>query len=281
MTFGAHAFVWEAEWNEETGRRVISEAARTGLDFVEIPLLHPESFDGPATKATLDEFGIYATYSLGLPKTASLPDKPKEAEAFLRVAVDTIQSAGGDVLTGVIYGTLGELPGRPPNDDDYRVIAKVLRNVSDYAEERGIRLGIEPVNRYETFLVNTAEQAMDLLDRIDSDNVFAHLDTYHLNIEEESFGDAIRLAGARMGYIHLSESHRGTPGRGTVDWDDVFSGLRDIGFTGALVMESFVKLNPDIARATCMWRDIVKDPEALIRDGVAFLTGKAKEYGLP
>ena len=195
-------------------------------------------------------------------------------------AIDAVAEAGGRTLTGVIYGTLGALPGRPPADDDYRTIAEVLSRVATYAEPRGVRLGIEPVNRYETFLINTAAQADELLQRIDSPSVFIHLDTYHLNIEEESYADAIRVAGSRMGYIHLSESHRGTPGTGTVDWDDVFTGLKEIGFTGPLVMESFVRLNPDIARATCMWRTIVKDPEALIRDGVAFLTAKAREYGL-
>ncbi len=281
MKFGAHAFVWEPEWNDTTSRRVISEAARMGLDFVEIPLLHPETFDGAATRALLDDHGVDATYSLGLPSDKSLPERPDLAEPFLRSAVDAVESAGGNTLTGVLYGTLGELPGRPPNERDYEVIAPVLRSIADYGMDRGIKLGIEPVNRYETFLVNTAEQAIALLDRIGSDNVFVHLDTYHVNIEEDSFGDAIRRVGVRLGYIHLSESHRGTPGHGTVDWDDVFGGLSDIGFTGALVMESFVKLNPDIARATCMWRDIVKDPEALVRDGIAFLTRKAKEYGLP
>jgi len=280
MKFGAHAFVWEPEWNDTTSRRVISEAARIGLDFVEIPLLRPERFDGAATKVLLDEHAVDATYSLGLPSDKSLPERPYLAEPFLRSAIDAIESAGGDTLTGVLYGTLGELPGRPPNEKDYKVIAQVLRSVADYAKDRGIKLGIEPVNRYETFLVNTAEQAITLLDRIESDNVFIHLDTYHVNIEEDSFGAAIRLAGDRLGYIHLSESHRGTPGKGTVDWDDVFGALSDIGFAGPLVMESFVKLNADIARATCMWRDIVKDPEALIRDGIAFLEGKAKEYGL-
>ncbi|MCG8477885.1 MAG: sugar phosphate isomerase/epimerase [Spirochaetales bacterium] len=280
MEFGAHAFVWEGEWNETTGRRVISEAARIGLDFVEIPLLHPDRLDASGTKRLLDDHGIYATYSLGLPAEASLPERPAEAEDFLRRALDAVAEAGGTTLTGVIYGTLGALPGRPPAESDYRVIAVVLSRVAEYAERRGIRLGIEPVNRYETFLINTAEQARDLLDRIDSPTMFIHLDTYHLNIEEESYAAAIRLAGPRMGYIHLSESHRGTPGTGTVDWDDVFTGLKEIGFTGALVMESFVRLNPDIARATCMWRDIVKDPEALIRDGVTFLTAKAREYEL-
>ena len=156
----------------------------------------------------------------------------------------------------------------------------MLRNTAAYAGDKGVRLGIEPVNRYETYLINTTEQAIDLLDRIGRDDMFIHLDTYHLNIEEESFGKAIRMAGSRMEYIHLSESHRGTPGTGTVDWDDVFSALADIGFTGALVMESFVSLNEDIARATCMWREIVKDPKKMINDGIAFLGGKAREYKL-
>jgi len=280
MKFGAHAFVWEKEWNDVTGRRVIAEAARIGLNMVEIPLLHPESFDGPGTRAVLDEHGIYAAYSLGLPSDRTLPDNPEGAEAFLRIAIDTIESAGGDILTGVLYGTLGDLPGRPPIEADYAMISEVLKSVAQYAKRKNIRLGVEPVNRYETFLVNTAQQAVELLDRIGEDNMFVHLDTYHLNIEEDSFKKAVLTAGERMGYIHLSESHRGTPGRGTVDWDGVFSGLKEINFTGALIMESFVDLNPDIARATCMWRKIVTDPEAMIRDGVTFLSNKAREHGL-
>jgi len=280
MKFGAHAFIWEQEWNAISGRRAIAEAARIGLNMVEIPLLHPESLDGPETKAVLEEHGIHGAYSLGLPRNSTLPDNPEDAEAFLRMAIDTIESAEGDVLTGVLYGTLGELPGRSPTEEDYAIISEVLKSVAQYARQKGIKLGIEPVNRYETFLINTAQQAVELLDRIDENNMFVHLDTYHMNIEEESFKKAILTAGDRLGYIHLSESHRGTPGMGTVDWDGVFSGLKEVNFSGALIMESFVDLNPDIARATCMWRKIVTDPEAMIRDGVAFLSNKAREYGL-
>jgi D-psicose/D-tagatose/L-ribulose 3-epimerase len=281
MKFGAHAFVWEGEWNSEAARRVIEGAAAAGLDFVEIPLLRLETYNAAETRRMLEANGLYATFSLGLPATASLPEHPEAAEAFLKDVLEKVHQTGSETLTGVIYGTLGELPGRRPQDGDYAAIAGVLKTIAREARSRGIRIGIEPVNRYETFLVNTAAQAVTLLDRIGEDNVFIHLDTYHLNIEETSYGDAIRTAGSRMEYIHLSESHRGTPGTGTVDWDDVFQGLKDIAFPGALTMESFVKLNPDIARATCMWRDIVQDPKALVRDGVAFLRSKAQEYGLP
>ena len=136
------------------------------------------------------------------------------------------------------------------------------------------------MNRYETFLLNTVEQALSVVEKIGEDNVFIHLDTYHMNIEEDDFAESIRQAGSKLGYIHLSESHRGTPGSGTVDWDSVFQGLADIDYRGGLTMESFADINPDIARATCMWRDIVQDSDALVRDGLAFLRGKAEAYGL-
>ncbi len=280
MKFGAHAFIWEAKWDNEAARRVIGEAAAAGLNFVEIPLLRPDEFDTKETVRLLTAHTLKATFSLGLPPSASLPERPEAAEHYLRGALDKIAAVGGDTLTGVTYGTLGELPGRPPNEEDYRTIADCLRKVARYAATLNISLGLEPVNRYETYLINTADQAIDIVNRIAEDNVFIHLDTYHLNIEENGYRSPIVAAGDRLKYIHLSESHRGTPGQGTVDWNEVFSALSEIHFEGALVMESFVKLNPDIQRATCMWRDIVKDPQRLVTDGLAFLRGKAKEYNL-
>jgi D-psicose/D-tagatose/L-ribulose 3-epimerase len=155
-----------------------------------------------------------------------------------------------------------------------------LKNVVRYAAEKRVALGLEPVNRYETYLVNLAEQAGAMLDQIDEPNVFVHLDTYHMNIEEKGFYQPLVAVGERMQYIHLSESDRGTPGTGNVHWDEVFRGLRAIGYQGYLVMESFAAINEDIAGATALWRDVVGDPEALIRDGLAFLRDKAAEYDL-
>lgn len=280
MNFGAHAFVWAGEWNSGTARYVIDGAAEAGLDFVEIPMLRPKEFDAGETRRMLADRGLGVTFSLGLPSDATLPQKPQAAEDFLTEVLDKAAETGARQLSGVIYGTLGELPGRRPSEKDYETIAATLRTVAKRAAEREMRIGIEPVNRYETFLINTADQAISLIDRIGEENVFLHLDTYHMNIEETSFSEPIRVAGARMGYIHLSESHRGTPGTGTVGWDDVFTGLAEIDFRGGLVMESFADVNPDIARATCMWRDIVTDPQKLITNGLAFLREKAAAHGL-
>jgi D-psicose/D-tagatose/L-ribulose 3-epimerase len=278
--FGAHAFIWASEWTPVASERVIKGAAEAGLDFVEIPLLRPRNFDIGHTTDLLSRYGVAATCSLGLPAEASLPDAPDAAETFLQDALEVAAKLGSPILSGVIYGTLGTLSGHPPREEELETVAATLKRVAKRASTLSLELGVEPVNRYETYLVNLTRQGLELLERIGEDNVFLHLDTYHMNIEERGFREPILAAGSRLKYIHLSESDRGTPGTGNVRWDEVFSGLAEIGYGGDLVMESFVALNPHIARATCIWRPVVEDPERLVRDGLAFLKGHAVRTGL-
>jgi D-psicose/D-tagatose/L-ribulose 3-epimerase len=278
MLFGAHAFIWAGEWTPEGAQKAIGGAAEAGLDFVEIPLLRPESMDITATRALLDRYGIGCTCSLGLPKAAHLPSAPEKAQSFLESAVDVAAGLEAPVLCGVLYAHLGTLTGRPPEQEELKDVARVLKNVARYAAERGVSLGVEAVNRYETYLINLAEQANAMLDRVGEPNVFVHLDTYHMNIEEKGFYEPIVATGPRMHYIHLSESDRGTPGTGNVHWDEVFRSLKAIDYDGYLVMESFAAINEDLAGATALWRDVVGDPETLIRDGLGFLRGKAAEH---
>jgi D-psicose/D-tagatose/L-ribulose 3-epimerase len=278
MLFGAHAFIWAGEWTPEGAQKAIGGAAEAGLDFVEIPLLRPESIDITATRALLDRYSIGCTCSLGLPKAAHLPSAPEKAQSFLESAVDVAAGLEAPVLCGVLYAHLGTLTGRPPEQEELEDVARVLKNVARYAAERGVSLGVEAVNRYETYLINLAEQANAMLDRVGEPNVFVHLDTYHMNIEEKGFYEPIVATGPRMHYIHLSESDRGTPGTGNVHWDEVFRSLKAIDYDGYLVMESFAAINEDLAGATALWRDVVGDPETLIRDGLGFLRGKAAEH---
>jgi D-psicose/D-tagatose/L-ribulose 3-epimerase len=280
-TFGAHAFVWSAEWDEEGAERALRGAAARGLDFVEIPLLKAvDSFPLEHTRELLAETGLEATTSLGLPRELHMPFDPDGALEYLKGAIDLTERLGSTTLTGALYTHLGTLTRKPPTAEEIEICGRTLKQVAKIAAERGLRLGIEGINRYETYMNNTAEQVDDLLDRIDEPNVFAHLDTYHMNIEERGFREPIERLGDRLGYIHLSESDRGTPGAGNVHWDDVFAGLQAIGYDGYLAMESFVAVNEDIIGATAIWRDIVGDPDTLIRDGLAFLQGKSRDYGL-
>jgi D-psicose/D-tagatose/L-ribulose 3-epimerase len=215
-----------------------------------------------------------------LPKAAHLPFAPDRAEAFLKGAVDVTDALEAPALSGAIYTHLGTLTGKPPAEDELAEVGRVLKNVARYAAEKDVSLGVEAINRYETYLINLASQADAMLDRIDEPNMFVHLDTYHMNIEEKGFYDPIVATGPRMQYIHLSESDRGTPGTGNVHWNEVFRGLKALDYDGHLVMESFAAINEDIIGATALWRDVVGDPEALVRDGLAFLRNKAAEHDL-
>jgi len=278
--FGAHAFIWAGEWTPEGAERVIRGASEARLDFVEIPLLHPESMDISGTKELLDRYGIGCACSLGLPKAAHLPYDPEAAERFLKMAVDVTAALGSEALSGAIYTHLGTLTRKPPTEEELAKVAQVIKRVARYAAEQDVSLGIEAINRYETYLINLASQADEMLRRIDEANVFIHLDTYHMNIEEKGFYDPIVATGERMQYIHLSESDRGTPGTGNVHWDEVFRGLKAVEYDGRLVMESFAAVNEDIIGATALWRDVVGDPQSLIVDGLTFLRNKAADYHL-
>jgi D-psicose/D-tagatose/L-ribulose 3-epimerase len=278
--FGAHAFIWAGEWTREGAERVISGAAEAGLDFVEIPLLDPGSIDVEHTRSLLDRYGLGCSCSLGLPPEVHLPSDPEGARRFLDGAVEATAALGSPVLTGCLYTHVGTLTGKPPEPSELEAVAHTLKRTARRAAEYGLELGIEAINRYETYLVNLASQAGELLDRIDEPNVFVHLDTYHMNIEEKGFYEPIVSLGSRLGYIHLSESDRGTPGTANVHWDEVFRGLKDIDYGGALAMESFAAVNEALIGATALWRDVVGDPDALVRDGLAFLRARGKEYGV-
>ena len=280
-TFGAHAFIWVGDWNRETGGEAIAAAARSGVDVIEIPMLRPDDFDAALTKRQLDDSGLRAICSLVLPREAHMPSRPDLARAFLTRAIDQVAAIGSTFLGGVLYAHLGYLTGAAPTKDEREVCAKTLREVAAYAAENGIVLGLEPVNRYETYLYNTIGDTLGLIDEIGASNVTIHADTYHMNIEEPGFAGPIEASGDRLGCIHCSESDRGVPGQGNVHWDDVFRGLVAIDYRGPLVLESFAAINPDLAGATCMWRTPTYSSGQLAHEGVAFLRERANAAGLP
>ncbi len=280
ISFGGHAFIWSAQWDASGAERAMAAAALHGLDFVEVPLLELEAFPRRETRALVEAYGVGVTTSLGLPRDCHMPFNPDGALKYLTSAIELASELGSDTLTGALYTHLGTLTRRPPTEAEIACCATTLKTAAGIASHYGISLGIEAINRYETYLNNTARQVADLLDRIDEPNVFAHLDTYHMNIEEKGFRGAVETLGDRLGYMHLSESDRGTPGSGNVNWDDVFAGLREIGYSGRLVMESFIAVNDAIIGATAIWRKVVEDPDALVRDGLEFLRGKCADYEL-
>lgn len=280
VKLGMHASLWAAEWTREAAELAIPEAAEHGLQCIEFPLLVPEGVDAPHSAKLFEKYGIEPTCSLCLPEDKMAAVKPDAALAFVNKALDKAAETGSKFLGGVTFGALGYRSGKPPTKAEYENIVKALKPAAQHARKLGITLGIEPCNRYETHLLNTSTQAMMLQDMIDEPNVTIHFDTYHMNIEEKGIGSALRASAGRTSYLHMSESDRGVPGTGTIDWNDVYRGLAESGFKGKLVVESFVALPPEIAGALCVWRPVAKDRQELLEKGVPFLFGLGKAHGL-
>jgi len=280
VRFGMHSSLWTAEWTREAAERVVPTAARHGLDVIEIALLNPEQVDAAHSRALFEKHGVAPTCSLGLPFEACAPLHPDKATAFLMQALEVAHKIGSNTLTGVTYSTLGYTTGTGPTEAEYANIEKALRPVAKRAGELGMTLGLEPCNRYETHLLNTAEQSVALIDRIGEPALMIHLDTYHMNIEEKGFRSGVEKAGKHLKYIHLSESDRGVPGTGTVDFPATLAALAANGFSGDLVGEAFINMPPALAKALSVWRPVAKSAEEVLDPGMTYLKRLAVEHGL-
>ena len=265
--FGIHSSIWTMDWTPEAAENAVTQAKLHGFDFVEIALLKPNLVDTAHSRALFEQAGISAICSLGLPEAAWPSRDPEAGFAFLKTAIDATAEMGAEALSGVIYGGIGERSGEPPTQTEYDNVARCLSIAADHAKSRGILLGVEPVNRYETHLINTGRQAVQMVEKIGKENVFIHLDTYHMNIEEKGVGNGIIDAREHLKYIHLSESDRGVPGKGTCDWDEIYATLAAIGFTGGLAMESFINMPPELAYGLSVWRPVAERTEEVIGEG--------------
>lgn len=269
---GAHAFIWVPEWTREHAHRAAAAVAEARLTTIEIPVLDPSLIDVRATVELLDRHRLRPTCSLALPGSAHGPAEPRAAMEFLRRAIDVTADLGSQWLTGVLYGQLGRMTGSGPTRDEIATIADILRHAADHARTRNVWLGIEVVNRYETYLLNTAQAALELLERVDRpDTVFAHLDTFHMHIEEPDIAGGVELLGDRLGYIHLAESNRGVIGSGTFAFGELFSALHRTGFAGPMVLEAFIHPPRDLMVATASWRPVAGDPANFVDASLAAL----------
>ncbi len=278
--FGIHSSIWTMNWTPEAAEIAVAEAVRCDFDFVEIALLTPPSVDAAHTRALLDREGMPAVCSLGLPQAAWPSHNPEGAVEFLKMALDKIAAMGCLALTGVTYGGIGERSGLPPTQTELDNVARALGQAAAHAKRLGVEFGVEPVNRYESHLINTGWQAVQMIERVGADNIFIHLDTYHMNIEEKGAANGILAARDHLRYIHLSESDRGVPGAGTVGWNEIFAALAAINFKGGLAMESFVNMPPELAYGLSVWRPVADSTEQVINQGLPFLRNMARQYGL-
>ncbi|MEM1050375.1 MAG: sugar phosphate isomerase/epimerase family protein [Pseudomonadota bacterium] len=277
---GLHGLAFTPLWNPSEADRLLPPITAHGVTVIETPLLDPKNYDSVGTRRAAERNGVEIVCSLGLPAEIDILRNPGDAVDYLGFALQMARDAGAAALSGVTYGTIGKTSGAPVTGAESDAICRLVDRVAQKARDLNMRLGLEPCNRYETHLLNTARQTAEIIERVGAPNVFIHLDTYHMNIEEAGMAEGFADAGEHLGYVHLSESNRGVPGKGTLDWAGTFKGLAEVDFEGTMTLESFVYLAPEIASGLAVWRPVADRPEDVIEVGLPFLREQAEAAGL-
>lgn len=276
LELGGHALVWTGDWTAAGARKAISGAKLAGYDYIEVALLDPWKIDVAMTRDLLAEHGLRAHASLALSAATDVTSTDasivRTGDELLRRAVDVLHGLGGTELCGVIYSALRKYPG-PASLQNRANAVSAMQRLADYAVDKGININLEVVNRYETNIINTGAEGLELLDEIDRPNAHLHLDTYHMNIEENGMSEAVLLAGDRLGFVHIGESHRGYLGTGNVDFDTFFATLKEVGYSGPMTFESFSSavVDPMLSNALCVWRNLWSDSNDLASHARKFM----------
>jgi len=258
-----------------------------GFDGVEIFLPDPLNIDFQLIKkirSELDKLELACTGSAGMQRNENLIDEDKtireRGKAYLKKFIDISSDLNVEILAGVLYGTFEMSKGRGRTEEEWDRAIELVGEGADYAKEKNVTLGLEVINRYETYFLNTAEDGVRLAKAIDRDNVKVHLDTYHMNIEEKDFYTPIVKTGKYLGHMHCCGNDRGIPGTGHINWDDIFKGLSEINYHRWLVIETFYGPIEGIPVAASVWRKMADNLDDIPREGLKFIREKAKQYGV-
>ncbi len=276
IRFGINTFLFASPFRTKD-LPFLDKAKAMGFDQVEIPVEGEKDLDYRKAAEAYRRTGLQSSICavMGARRDPSHPDAAvqKGAVSYMKHCIDAAVTMGASVVAGPLYAAVGRTWQSTPAQRarDLARCAKNLKVVARYAEDKGIRLALEPLNRFETSFVNLTEQAIELADMIGSPAVKLMMDTFHANIEEKSLGAAITLAGNRLIHVHANENDRGTPGTGHVAWAEIGPALKEVGYDGALVIESFSTSVKQIARAAAVWRPLAASVDELAIGGLAFL----------
>ncbi len=277
---GVNAWVFVSPPTDAALAEIAPRVKAMGFDVLELGVEQPGDWD-PARTAELlaaNGLGTALCAAMGPDKDLTDPALVAGTQDYIQFCIDAVATLGGNVVAGPLYTPVGktwqiDAAERAATIDR---LVEGLRPLVDYAGERGVRLAVEPLNRFETSFLNTAEQVMEVVDRLDSPAAGVLLDTFHMNIEEKDQAAAIRLVGDKLVHFHACGNDRGAPGADHIAWDAIIPALRDVGYDGPLVIESFTPDNQTIARAAAIWRPLAETQDDLARNGLAFLQGQVR-----
>ncbi len=274
---GLSTFVLASPFSDADAASAFDRTAAFGYEVIEVCIEDPALVSAAVLTENADRTGLSVGIcgAFGPDRDVSHPDADvrERGLAYLRHCIDLAAAVGSPHVAGPMYAPTGQARLLEPAERDaqLRRAADSLARAAEYGAGRGVELAIEPLNRFETDLVNTVEQALDLCERIGDPRAGLLIDTFHMNIEEKRLGDAVRLAGDRVRHVQVAENDRGTPGSGHVPWDEFFDALDDIGYRGQIVVESFLPTVREIARAVSLWRPVADSMDALAEGGISFL----------
>lgn len=274
MKFGVNTLIWSATF-DRSNLPLLPVLKEHGFDGIEVPLYRPAGFAASAIRAGTEANGLECTVSAvlvdGLSLIAEDADGRRKARAHVEGCIRAVADAGATMLVGPVYSPVGYLPGRRRTPDEWNWAVEAYQALGDTLEANGVTLAIEPLNRFETYFLNTAADAAALCEQVGHPRVGVLMDTFHANIEEKSIAGAFRTVGRHLKHVHTCENDRGIPGSGHVEWQEVFQALRDLKYDGWLTIESFGFAIGELSAAASIWRDIERTPESIAFEGIRFL----------
>ena len=284
MKYGLCSLAWQSPFGGNDPDKFYDEfaahfekAKKFGFDIFEIAVEN-FGFDVDSAKKAANETGIELKTICGAfgPTRDCSSDNPEYRKGgidYTKYLIDICSSFGGEAVVGPIYSAVGKtgMWTDEEREQHWAWAVESIKELADYAAAKNIKLGIEPLNRFETNMINTAEQCAKLIKLVDKDNVGFLLDTFHMNIEESNITDAIRIAGDKLVDLHTCANNRGTPGEDNFDWQAIKKAIDDINYDGYCVIESFTPDCVEIAAAASVWRPFAPSPDYLAENGIKFL----------
>lgn len=274
---GVNTWVWTSPLTDTALERIAPRAAGWGFDLLELPVEDIGGWDPRRARVLLEDLGLDASVVLvmgpGRELVATDTGTRKATRDYLRRVVDAAAEVGSTVVAGPAYASVGRTWRMTPSERAglCAELTEALAPVVDHASAAGVRVAVEPLNRYETSVLNTVDQALEVLADLPAEHCGLALDLYHMNIEERDVADAITRAAGRIHHVQVCANDRGTPGADHLDWSRIVHNLGESGYFGPLVIESFTADNESIATAASVWRPLAVSQDAIAVDGLAFL----------
>ena len=281
MKYGINLLLWGAEIGE-SHYPLLEKIKAWGFDGVEIPCFSFDHARYQKLGAKLKSIGLECTTCVIVGKeTNPLDESASIRQAgvdFLKKMIDLNNTVGSKLMMGPYSSPVGGLIGRGRTDEEWKRAVEVFQKVAPHAQQANMPMALEYLNRFEHYFINDTVSAAKFVDEVNHPIFQLHYDTFHSNIEEKNIADSVRAGGKRIIHVHISENDRSTPGEGHVHWDESFKTLAEIGYDRWLMIEAFGAALPEIAGATCIWRQMFPNEEYLAKNGLAFMKKKVAQF---